>query len=185
MNNPKLPAGLEDKNLEIYARDNMPKAVYKGKTIDYVELPCSIREVFQAELISDQAARTSLRDEMGIFDSDDQEAQFVMCRYGGFDKKPDLCQGKTKPEYWDCGRRTKCPGEGKICRLPEGPNGRLTPREFAVTRLVAFGKLDKEIAYLLNIEITTARTYVKRIREKLEVNNRIEVARWAEENGLV
>lgn len=52
----------------------------------------------------------------------------------------------------------------------------LSPREFDVVRLVAEGLTDKEIAVRLNVSLSTVRTYMKRIFEKLGVNRRGGVA---------
>jgi|SRR6185369_16380178 len=52
----------------------------------------------------------------------------------------------------------------------------LSPREKEILGLLAGGRLYKEIALQLNLSLSTVRTYLKRIYEKLHVQNRTEAA---------
>ncbi|PRZ05085.1 putative ATPase [Isoptericola sp. CG 20/1183] len=54
----------------------------------------------------------------------------------------------------------------------------LTPRELEVAELVADGLTNPQIAERLVISPGTARTHVERIRTKLGVGSRVQVARW-------
>lgn len=185
MKNPRLPAGLEDQDLEIYVHNNELHITYQRKVVDFIELPVAIQEIFEVQLIRDKIARVSLQEDMKIMDSTMMLLQYIKCLFGGFDLNPDLHNGKTTPECWDCGRHGTCPGEGKVCKMPEGPMGVLSKREYQVTLLVAYGKFDKEIASELNILETSVREYMKRIRFKIEANNRIEIMLWAQRSGLI
>ncbi|GAA1983316.1 hypothetical protein GCM10009718_20730 [Isoptericola halotolerans] len=57
-------------------------------------------------------------------------------------------------------------------------DGLLTPRELEVAHLVAEGMTNPQIAARLVISPGTARTHVERIRTKLGVGSRVQVARW-------
>jgi predicted ATPase/DNA-binding CsgD family transcriptional regulator len=61
----------------------------------------------------------------------------------------------------------------------------LTKREVEVTRLVAAGMTNREIAEKLFIGERTAEGHVERIRGKLGARSRTEVATWATSRGLV
>jgi DNA-binding NarL/FixJ family response regulator len=50
----------------------------------------------------------------------------------------------------------------------------LTPREKEILDLLSKGKLNKEVAYALEISIGTVRKHVQNIYEKLHVNTRVE-----------
>ncbi|MFC4426412.1 ATP-binding protein [Deinococcus navajonensis] len=63
--------------------------------------------------------------------------------------------------------------------------GPLTPRERDVLQLLAQGIPDKKIARLLRIGAATVSKHVSSMLSKLEVHNRVELARWALEHGLV
>lgn len=52
----------------------------------------------------------------------------------------------------------------------------LSPREKEILELLAGGRLYKEIAIRLDLSLSTVRTYLKRIYEKLHVQNRTEAA---------
>lgn len=181
----KLPAGLEDNTLEIYRHDGKVRAVMSGNRCDYLALHPMLREPFQAELIADKKASDFIGTEWKISDPDLMEEKFVGCRYGAFNSMPDLDGHKTSPDAPCCEMMFICKGLGFICLIPDCINGKLSAQEFLVSVLVSRGRLDKEIALQLKIEISTVRTYLNRIREKLCVNNRIEIAQWAYQQGII
>jgi DNA-binding NarL/FixJ family response regulator len=179
----KLPAGLEG-SIEIYRHENDVRALVNGNRMDYLELPSILREPFQAELIADQQALNCIKFEMRISDPDEIEKKFVACRYGALDSTPDLTGNKTASDAPSCEHLANCPGFDIVCKIPPAPNGRLSRQEYIVIKLISKGKLDKEIAATLSIEVSTVRTYLCRIREKLCINNRIEIALWAMQKGI-
>ena len=61
----------------------------------------------------------------------------------------------------------------------------LTPREQHVLEHASTGATDKEIAVQLSISIYTVKSHMRSILEKLQVPNRREAARFAEEYGLL
>ena len=63
-------------------------------------------------------------------------------------------------------------------------SGPLSRREVEVARLVAGGMTNREIAEKLFISERTAEGHLERIRNKLGVRSRTEVATWAVERGL-
>ena len=180
LNDPILPAGLRDAGIEIYHHKGDLFCVYQGKQYLFEELPEDLHEIIEIQLINDPVALNSLETDMGILDSNEMLRQFVLCNYGGFDMSPDLTkEGKSELEFWDCGRRGKCPGEGRVCKLPTGPGGALTPRELMVVRWVAKGLPDKLIAQRMDITINSVKTYLCRIRAKIHAYNRIDIMRFA------
>lgn len=181
----KFPAGIED-GVEIFRNHNGELDIMlSGTKMHYIDSPLVIREIFQSELIADRVAFHSLTAEMKITEADKMELKFVDCRYGGYDDKSDLEGHKTRPDAPRCSEIATCPGFGKVCLVPKGKNGTLSRKEYIITILVSKGKQDKEISFELDIEISTIRTYLARIREKLCVNNRIEIALWAINNGVI
>ena len=63
---------------------------------------------------------------------------------------------------------------------PEDP---LTEREEEVLAAVARGRTNAEIAAELHISLSTTKTHVASIMDKLAVRNRVEMAIWAHESG--
>lgn len=66
-------------------------------------------------------------------------------------------------------------------RPPADP---LTARELDVTRLVARGLTNDELAAKLHVSLSTIKTHLANAQRKLAVRNRVEIAAWAWENGL-
>ena len=62
---------------------------------------------------------------------------------------------------------------------------KLTPQEMTIVRLVADGLRNKEIADKLHISEGTVKVHLHNIFEKLKVESRLSLLRYAQEKGLV
>jgi len=65
------------------------------------------------------------------------------------------------------------------------PAAALSSREVDVTRFIARGRTNNEIAAELFISLSTVKSHLASIQAKLGVRNRVEIAAWAWETGLV
>jgi DNA-binding NarL/FixJ family response regulator len=61
----------------------------------------------------------------------------------------------------------------------------LTERELDVVRLIARGRTNTEIAQELFVSLSTVKTHLGNIHNKIGARNRVEVAAWAWESGVV
>lgn len=66
---------------------------------------------------------------------------------------------------------------------PAGGGGALTPREGQVLRLVALGYLAKEVAARLDVSVKTVETHKCRGMEKLGLDGRVDLVRYAFDHG--
>lgn len=73
-------------------------------------------------------------------------------------------------------RRSTDPGRGEEA---------LTERELAVLRLVAVGASNQDIADKLMISVNTAKSHIRSILDKLQLENRTQAANYAMNRGLV
>jgi DNA-binding NarL/FixJ family response regulator len=64
------------------------------------------------------------------------------------------------------------------------PEELFTRRELQVIKQIAKGKKYKDIAAYLGLHYETIKTYAARIRKKLGVSSKVEVALWAQKKGL-
>ncbi|KUN07186.1 LuxR family transcriptional regulator [Streptomyces yokosukanensis] len=62
---------------------------------------------------------------------------------------------------------------------------RLTPQELKVVSLVARGHTNNEIAERLTLSLSTIKSHLSRVQDKLPARNRVEIAAWAWEHGVV
>jgi DNA-binding NarL/FixJ family response regulator len=70
-------------------------------------------------------------------------------------------------------------------RSPRPPAEPLTDRELDVVRLVARGRTNQEVAAELFVSLSTVKTHLGSIFTKLGTRNRVEIAAWAWESGIV
>jgi DNA-binding NarL/FixJ family response regulator len=63
--------------------------------------------------------------------------------------------------------------------------GPLTPRETEVVKLIAEGHSSQQIADLLGISLKTVDRHRTNLLEKLNMNDRVQVTRYAIRSGLV
>ncbi|GAA4617985.1 response regulator transcription factor [Actinoallomurus liliacearum] len=61
----------------------------------------------------------------------------------------------------------------------------LSERELDVARSIAQGRTNQEIAAELFISLSTVKTHITRIQNKLGVRNRVEIAVWSWENRIM
>jgi DNA-binding NarL/FixJ family response regulator len=61
----------------------------------------------------------------------------------------------------------------------------LSARELDLVRLVARGLTNAEIAAKLSISVGTVKTHLGNVQTKLSVRNRVQIAAWAWETGIV
>ncbi|WP_155336243.1 response regulator [Acrocarpospora corrugata] len=68
---------------------------------------------------------------------------------------------------------------------PRTVNEALTERELDVVRLVARGRTNQEVAADLFVSLSTVKTHLSSIFAKLGARNRVEIAAWAWESGVM
>ncbi|ANY10389.1 LuxR family transcriptional regulator [Pseudonocardia sp. HH130630-07] len=61
----------------------------------------------------------------------------------------------------------------------------LTPPEHRVVSRVARGRTNDEIAADLHLAVSTVKTHLARVQQRLGLRNRVEIAAWAWEHGIV
>ncbi|MFD9302678.1 response regulator [Streptomyces sp. NPDC060048] len=78
---------------------------------------------------------------------------------------------------------SRAAGEQRIAPPPSAHP--LTEREVEIVRLVAKGHTNAEIGAELFITAGTAKTHIANVQAKLRVRNRVGIASWAWEHGVV
>jgi two-component system response regulator NreC len=73
----------------------------------------------------------------------------------------------------------------RVAAQPLGPPDDLSRRELEVLRLIALGHTNGEIAGQLHLSVRTVETHRAHIQQKLRLNSRSELVRYALERGLV
>ncbi|MGI5493607.1 response regulator [Microtetraspora malaysiensis] len=90
-----------------------------------------------------------------------------------------ICPAATVRLLKELGGRRPSPPADDPARNP------LTDRELDVVRLVATGRTNQEICDELFLSLSTVKTHLANVRDKLAVRNRVEIAAWAWETGVV
>ena len=66
-----------------------------------------------------------------------------------------------------------------------GAGSQLSERELDIARSIARGRTNQEAAAELFISVSTVKTHITRIQNKLGVRNRVEIAAWSWENRIL
>ncbi len=66
-----------------------------------------------------------------------------------------------------------------------GAGSQLSERELDIARGIARGRTNQEIAAELFISLSTVKTHITRVQNKLGVRNRVEIATWSWENRIM
>jgi two-component system, NarL family, nitrate/nitrite response regulator NarL len=69
--------------------------------------------------------------------------------------------------------------------IEKEPAGGLTPREKEILQQVARGQTNREVATTLSLSEHTVKNHLKNILQKLHLNNRVQLTRYAYESGIV
>jgi DNA-binding NarL/FixJ family response regulator len=72
----------------------------------------------------------------------------------------------------------------RIGRDEPSPAAVLTDRETEILRLVSTGLTAKQIAHRLTVSHRTVQNHIQNTLQKLQLHNRVELTRWAIEQGL-
>lgn len=180
-----LPAGLMDKNVEFFNHGPNVHASYNGSVVHVKDLPMNIKAIIEADMDNNPLAYTAAID-FGKTNALDAMEQYIWCRFGGFDKVPDLLDGKMhEPEYHECGKRGSCKYEGKLCSAIKVENGFLTKREIEILQMIARGFEDKIIADKLGIATKTINAHKSNISLKTGLHNKVEMGVYASKKGLI
>ncbi|MEU6822188.1 response regulator transcription factor [Streptomyces atriruber] len=67
----------------------------------------------------------------------------------------------------------------------DGAPAGLSERERDIVRLVAVGRTNQEICTELYLSLSTVKTYLARIQAKVAARNRVEIAAWAWQHGVI
>jgi len=186
----KIPAGLTDKNIEIFAFEGKAYALYNGKKIPFSKVPEKIYNAFFEDMLNNSEAMKIL-DTFCNMSISQRFNQFLICRYGAFDSNPDLniIDSNFNPEYYDCGKRDNCPFEFTLCdrvRIKtESGEVFLTRKEIEIVKLIASGLTDKETADKAKIALNTLLTHKKNIYSKLSINSQSQLTLLAVHNNLI
>jgi len=73
----------------------------------------------------------------------------------------------------------------RLARQPEARVSLLTPRELTILGYIARGHAKKEMARLCGISVKTVEQHCTHIMDKLEIHDRVELARFAIREGVV
>lgn len=181
-----LPAGLTDLNIEFFEKNGAPFVLQNGQVLPYQKSKEGQNAIHKdmmdhIDLVLELSkAETSLK-------GYELEKKWIICRFGGFNNIPDFEEstGKFFTEYHPCPNRATCKFSGIICKIPEGPGGRLTHKELETILIIAQGDISKAAADKMGVTYNTLKTYLKRVHKKLGAHNRADIVNFAHQNNIV
>jgi len=180
------PSVLMDTSVEFFLNNEKLYCVTDGQRYEFDEFPVWVVETMNLDMAANPKAIECLID-WGFEETGPQMKQYIACRHGGYDERPDICADGTvqTSEYVACGLRGQCKYEGKLCTSLQLKNGSLTRREIEVLIEVANALLDKEIADKLCMSEHTVRHHKDNISRKSGLVRKNALVGLAYKLGLV
>ncbi|MDX3913810.1 MAG: LuxR C-terminal-related transcriptional regulator [Pseudosphingobacterium sp.] len=182
----KLPAGLTDKGVEFFVKEQQIYCIHDEKIFKYQDIPQYILDIIDADMVKQPEAMRALND-WDLTTIEEMRKQYIFCRFGGFDTDPDISENGTvdHTEYFDCGRRGRCKQEGKLCSAIKVANGHLTKQEINVMKCIARGCTYEQCADELNISTNTVSSHIQNIKEKTGFVSIAEISGFAHNKNFV
>lgn len=185
-----LPAGMlpTDANIEIFADPhNVGKCyfVQNGQIGPFDHLPYNVLYELKEEFEADTIAKATLV-KMGYCDGPEMLERYNYCNRGALDEIPDVNKnGKLTKEFFDCGSRGRCMGEGKVCAPISIGGERISFREFQCMLLIGHGFSYKQIQSNMGFKkVTAVNSLTDRLRDKLHCSSNTEIAIKVKELGI-
>ncbi|MBN2747422.1 MAG: hypothetical protein JXR34_11910 [Bacteroidales bacterium] len=178
-----IPEYLKKANHE-FVDDNGRLKMIKIDFLEFENFPYSIVKKFNDSLQADKKAQLGL--ELMKTPEDFKLEQYAICLHGGLDDMPDIDEnGETTFEFFDCGKRGHCPGEGLVCKNMLCQFGTLSPRLIQYLSYTPKDMHDKDIADEMGVKLTTISTFRKRSQDAIGVNSKAALAAFAIQKNLI
>ncbi len=176
-----IPAGINS-GIEAFVDGDKVMILKDGKVIPLNDSIQALHDFYYC-MSSDSEIEATL-ERMG-YHGTEAVNKFVACRFGEFDSRADLTEdGVSMPEFWNCPERGKCIGEGIVCVLPRGINGKLTPREIQVIKMIHSEMTDTQIGDALQIAENTVHKHRQNIAYKIGCKSVVGIIKFAIENHI-
>lgn len=155
----------------------------KIQLLEYHEIDNHVKIRLLDELLADKKAVDGL--ELMKVPENKSLEQFGICRYGGLDDKPDFDGEESNHEWFNCGRRGHCPGEGLVCKSMKAEFGLLSPRLIQYLGFIAQGKSDPEIADEMGVGINTVHNIRERAKISTGLSSKPALAAFAVQKNMI
>ena len=184
MSSKRIYAGMIDKGAEFFNEGSKLFCVHDYKVHTWPNFPEHVLEVVRNDMMIHSDALESLSKWENLLPSE-YVYRYILCRFGGIDDEPDITEDGliSHTEYFECGLRGKCKYEGKLCCSIKVEHGVLTKSELEILKRIK--SADKAIADELCISPETVATHMQNIRRKTGLGNKVELAVFANEKGLI
>lgn len=175
-----IPAGIFS-GTELFASKGQMYAIYNGIRMQYEELPSTEKRSFISMYMQDEEAQDFIRRQFGCVGFESGFRQWLFCKFGSLDGKPDDIDGYISPDSYNSAcLRTDCPGRGKICSRESGLKG----FEIETLRELKAGLTSKEVADKLHVSLSTIKSRIERLKEHFNVTNGVALIAMATELGV-
>lgn len=180
-----LYPGMVDSSIEIFKHNNEIKIIEDGQIKNFDQASNSVIETIQSFIDGKPIVKAAL-EQMHPNNPKLQLEQFASCRLGGLDINPDIKDGILQDgEYHECPKRSECPFDGILCKLPVINDHRFTMVEINIWRLTSTDMLNEVIGEVLDLPMGTLHKIKKNIYKILGIATKQEGALLAKEFNII
>jgi DNA-binding CsgD family transcriptional regulator len=180
-----LPAGLSDGNIELFNLEDESMTLSNGELKSF-HLSSETQAWIQEDM-NQNVSRVKVFSKYFKLSGYDLKVKWSKCRFGGLDSIPDIDvkSRQFNTDYHDCKERIMCPFSGEVCKLPEGPGGKLSHREIDILKALASGEPVKTAVDKLGVKYHTGRSYLKSVHKKTGAHSRADLMNFAYQNNII
>jgi DNA-binding CsgD family transcriptional regulator len=184
----RVPGGILEASTEFFTVFSDEKAqamcMHAGSKYDFDHAPQTVKSIVATHIKRLPVLNAALTKMVGN-DETLKVKQCIICRYGALNNEADIDANGTlsEPEYVPCNKRGVCKFEGTVCCAITVNGTPLSKAETSVFKLVEY--TDNVIADKLFLSDKTVKKHFNNIRIKTGFANKIQMAIWATQRGII
>lgn len=175
----KLYPGMMCSSTEFFVCGDNLKVLQNGTVKNFHDLSFCTMEILKEAMVSCEETILALN-EFHPESEIKRIEQFARCRFGGLDFESDIKDGVLQDgEFWACPNHGSCKFEGTLCKLPIVNGHRLTKQEVLLMQMTSTDLTNEVIADETGVPLGSLHKMKKFLYEKLAVQTKQEVMKWA------
>lgn len=177
--------GMIDGSTEFFLYEKELKVIQNGVVKNFTDLSSYTMGMLKEAINADKPTKLALL-EMHPNSEMRRLEQFAICRFGGLDFQADIKDNVLQDgEFFECPKRSACPHNGILCKLPVVNGTRLTHEDVQLMQLSTTELTNEAIADKMKLPLGSFHKKKNRIHSFLGVNTRPGITKFCSFLNLI